>query len=173
MRKIYLAILFAFMSVALYAQSEHLKFKGIPIDGPIAQFEKQLLKEGFSINISGEIVGRFAGYDDARVALVDNSEGEVYRVAVVYFLQDWPLLETRYRALKSMLISKYGQPEIQNEEFNSRQQPSSNIDKYLKLLMGECNYVSAYRFDNGDIWTIICTVDGRPCVGLSESLRYR
>ena len=165
MKKIILTLLFACLSVASHAQTEHLKFKGIPIDGPIEEFEKQLLKEGFSKNAKGEIVGRFAGYDNANIIGVTNNDGIVYRVAVVYFLNEWKLLENRYSSLKSMLTTKYGTPQINDEEFKEFER-TSDLNKLIALKTGNCNYLAAYKPDNGSIWLTLQYISFKSAVVL-------
>ena len=47
MKKIAFLILACFMSLTIQAQVEHIKFMGIPVDGTLKTFEKQLKKKGF------------------------------------------------------------------------------------------------------------------------------
>ena len=60
------------ISSALLAQTEHLKFKGVPIDGTLEKFSDALIAIGFELNEDSEkdemfLIGDFAGYKDCRV----------------------------------------------------------------------------------------------------------
>ena len=67
-RIITLLVALIFGSLISFAQSEHLKFKGVPIDGTLKEFTSKLEQKGF-ITLSREnnsvtMNGPFAGHDD-------------------------------------------------------------------------------------------------------------
>lgn len=47
MRRLYFLFIISLVSLTIQAQEEHFTFMGIPIDGNISVFEKQLKKKGF------------------------------------------------------------------------------------------------------------------------------
>ncbi len=154
--KLLLLILFLF-PLALLAQSDHLTFKGVPIDGTLSQFSNQLVKKGFTKMFSerGQAVlqGDFAGYKNCYVAVstLDN-EDLVYMVGVMFpDLDQWSLLESNYTKLKEMLTTKYGKPIEVVEEFQSTFQPKTDNDKLHKLKFDECTYKSIFETDKGRV----------------------
>ena len=70
MRKLFLLSLMLMFSFVLSAQTEHMKFAGIPLNGSIEQFQKKLVAKGFRLNTkmskmlpvgTRSFVGTFAG----------------------------------------------------------------------------------------------------------------
>ena len=64
MKKLLLTICSSLFCVLSYAQTEHLTFKGLPIDGSKQEFVKELKRCGYIVELgsddclSGEFVGR-------------------------------------------------------------------------------------------------------------------
>ena len=91
MRKILLILLILtpFIASSNYAQGklEHLKFMGIPIDGKIKQFRKNLEKKGLryyvALNNYYVFEGFFAGDETRIYALFDENTQIVYSVGVI------------------------------------------------------------------------------------------
>lgn len=143
--------------LSLFAQSDHLSFKGIPIDGTLNQFSNQLVRKGFtkmySENGQAILQGDFAGYKNCYVAVSTlDQEDLVYMVGVMFpDLDQWSLLENNYTKLKEMLITKYGEPIDVVEEFQSTYQPRTDNEKLHKLKFDECTYKSIFESDKGRI----------------------
>lgn len=143
--------------LAMIAQSEHLAFKGIPIDGTLRQFSSKLIQKGFTklFSENGRAVfqGDFAGYKDCYVAVETLDQKDlVYMVGVVFPDKDqWALLEGNYNKLKRMLTEKYGEPSEVIEEFQSGLEPKTDNEKYYKLVFDECTYKSVFETDKGRI----------------------
>ena len=152
-----LLLILLFIPLVVLAQSEHLTFKGIPIDGTLSHFSSQLVKKGFTKMYSedGQAIfqGDFAGYKDCMVVVSTlDQEDLVYMVAVAFPSKDqWALLESNYSSLKDMLTTKYGEPSEVIEEFQSRIQPDNDRDKLYELKFDRCTYKTIFETEKGRI----------------------
>lgn len=91
--------------------SEHLKFKGIPIDGTPERFVDQLMVKGYgnhTIRNGMHIVqGPFAGFSDARVYVVATNNVVFSASVYVDFSDRWPEVKSAYLRVKDALTNKY------------------------------------------------------------------
>ena len=55
MKKIYITILTALITFSLFAQDDHLKFKGIPIDRSLAEFVNSTMAVGFKHIVTEDV----------------------------------------------------------------------------------------------------------------------
>ena len=158
MKKI-VVTLFLLMSFTLtFAQSsEHLKFKGVPIDGTLNEYVSKMKQAGFQLVGTDDGValleGEFAGYRGCLIAVstlksvnVVNTIGAVFRAR-----ENWSSLEGDYEHLKSMLTTKYGEPADVVEKFQVYSTPRTNNDKLHELLMDRCTWYTIFETENGDI----------------------
>ena len=153
------------VSLSMFAQNEHLKFKGIPIDGTLKDFTTKLIAKGYVLtsvddNITS-LKGSFAGYNDCSILVygLDNTD-LVYTVAVMFpYYKSWPLLEGNYNNIKSMLTTKYGEPVLCHEEFQRSTPPRDDMSKYNELMLGRCDYSATFKTDNGLIILKLCNED--------------
>ena len=103
--------------LAIQAQSEHLKFMGIPLDGKINEFHSQLLKKGCTLDEilmkygkpKGEKVyeGPFAGNSAKIVVFFNEKTKNVYRAKAVISAYSEEQVKQKYFEMKSMLMDKY------------------------------------------------------------------
>ena len=158
MKKI-VVTLFLLMSFTLtFAQSsEHLKFKGVPIDGTLNEYVSKMKQAGFQLVGTDDGValleGEFAGYRGCLIAVSTlNSVNVVNTIGVVFpACEDWSSLEGNYEHLKSMLTTKYGEPADVVEKFQVYSTPRTNNDKLHELLMDRCTWYTIFETENGDI----------------------
>lgn len=141
-----------------YAQSyEHLKFKGVPIDGTLNEYVSKMKQAGFQLVGTDDGValleGEFAGYRGCLIAVSTlNSVNVVNTIGVVFpACEDWSSLEGNYEHLKSMLTTKYGEPADVVEKFQGYSTPRTNNDKLHELLMDRCTWYTIFETENGDI----------------------
>lgn len=127
---------------------EHMKFMGIPMEGPIGEFSNKIISKGFSFEMINDnnltvLKGNFAGHM-AHVLLQPNRDNEIYRVQLLFsdsgskFIS-WEELSNVYFDLKELLISKYGEPKYCNENFVGKK-PKKDKDKIIAVLEGNCVY---------------------------------
>ena len=136
-----------------YAQ--HLKFKGIPLEGTLTDFVSQLKAKGFTYAGTEDgialLQGEFAGYKNCIVGVATFSGTQNVCKVVSLFpdKENWSGVTSDYYGLKELLTEKYGQP-VSIEEFSNRT-PSSDISKFNAILYGECNYSSTFTTEGGKI----------------------
>lgn len=175
MRKLFTTLVCLFVACGSFAQNteQHLKFKGIPIDGTPSEFGAKLKASGFKYveDVSGIqwYEGNFAGYNNCNVA-VKSTNNLVYEV-VVLFPEDysWNRLNNTYSSLKEMLTTKYGSPESSIEKFKNT--PSyvnidDDNDKYREIGYGRCVYGSTFVSLVDGLGTIGLEIKKTHCVGL-------
>lgn len=127
MKKIFFFFLFAVISYTVFAQSasEHLTFKGVPINGTLNEFVSKLKQKGLA-HIGTEegiamLKGDFAAYKNCTIAAVSlKQKNLVAKVGVIFpSLETWSSLSNNYFSLKEMLTKKYGEPAVCVEEFQN------------------------------------------------------
>ena len=153
MKKIAFLILACLMSLNIQAQVEHIKFMGIPVDGTLKTFEKQLKKKGFIPDFrfkdlpeelfpdSRIYKGSFA--DDNNVGLVfkcDKNTKIVYSANVLIECTTEREMVSKYESYLPMYQEKYADSEFkefQNERKNGVTIPvfNSNHDGVIGMII--------------------------------------
>jgi hypothetical protein len=154
---------FAVIAMVVFAQGEHMTFKGIPMQGPLNTFVQKLKGKGYThVKTTKEgalLSGKFATYDDCQV-FVYAEENNVFSVAVKFPEEEtWNAITNRYYSLKDMLTEKYGTPES-IERFSDRD-PGSDFLRFHAILNDECTYTSNFKTQNGSILLTMIKVDYR------------
>lgn len=154
MKKILLSFFSLLFSLVVFAQSEHLKFKGIPIDGELSAFMEQMQKQGFAWKAKDDngavFTGKFAGVNDCCI-VVQCSESVVTAVSVMFpVAETWGELYGRFSSLKEMLTKKYGYPAVSKEEFQSYT-PSSDGMKLFAVEQDGTDFLYVFEAKNGSI----------------------
>ncbi|MGN0028936.1 MAG: hypothetical protein ACI35Q_04295 [Marinilabiliaceae bacterium] len=141
------------------AASDHLCFKGVPIDGSLTAFVRNMKAKGFAIESSADgyavLVGDFAGFKECVVG-VSTLDGQdlVAGISVRFPSRDkWGELFDDYTALKDLLTEKYGKPASCVEKFarDIHIGGLSDYDKKLKLELDKCTYETVFRPANGTV----------------------
>ena len=149
-------IILAALSVAAYAQSEHLTFKGVPIDGTLAEYTEKMQEKGFQYLYSENgltiLRGDFAGYKNCRIRVSTLGNMDlVSTIAVIFTTYDsWGNLYGNYANLKEMLSEKYGKPSMVVEKFQSSYVDDDN-DRMHEVRMDRCKYYSIFKISLGTI----------------------
>lgn len=153
---LYLAFI-VFATVSAQNVSEHMTFKGIPIDGTLNSFVTKLKQKGFThIGTDDGVAmfrGDFAAYKNCTVGAVSSKEKDlVVKVAVIFPSHEtWSALENNYLSLKQMLTTKYGEPSDCIETFQSYSQPEDDNSKMHELQMDRCKYQTLFETEKGNI----------------------
>ena len=131
-------------------ESDHLFFKGVPIDGSLEEYVARMKYAGFEYIGTQEdgtaiLQGDFAGFKACLIG-----------VAVLFPERDgWASLEGDYNSLKALLTEKYGKPSECVEEFlglYSRELGSNTEgDKLMALKTDACTWRAVYRVPKGRI----------------------
>ena len=136
----------------------HLRFEGIPIDGPIEPFVQKLKEKGFKPMEKWEemqcLKGTFAGKSNCQVFVLRNVKRDVvYRVVVCMpFRDNWEQIERDYQYLQRYYIKKLGAPDEFHSNFEISREVERNEDKWKLLCADKCNYTSTWEVDGGKIY---------------------
>ena len=163
-------ILLTFSLVALNAQTtEHLKFKGVPIDGTLEAYTKQMNLNGFTLTSSQNgtalFIGDFAGFKDCKVGVSTlKQKNLVYKIGVKFLDKStWGGLNGDYQSLKSMLTEKYGKPTEEQEKFDTEYAPDDDNDRIYQVQFDKCKYISIWETTNGTIQLYIDHISVTSC----------
>lgn len=150
-------ILLFIIPVFAYSQtSEHLSFKGVPIDGTLSEYVSKMKQVGFTyVKTDGGVAilkGDFASYKDCIVGVATlKGKDLVSKITVIFPTQEsWSMLSSNYFNLKEMLTEKYGHPSESVEEFSSYE-PDSDGSKMTQVHLDACKYFSTYETAKGNI----------------------
>lgn len=160
-----------------YSQSSnHIVFKGIPIDGTLKEYVSKMEQEGFRNLITevgnAKLNGEFAGYKDCNIIVSTLKQKDlVHKIEVKFPKKDtWSTLAGNYFDLKELLTEKYGNPTEIVEKFDTNLQPRDDNGKMMEVKIDNCKYVSVWKTDKGVIQLSIQHQGISPCyVALSYS----
>ena len=128
MKRIFLTFCICLLSSMLvFAQEDHLKFMGIPLDGSIDNFEKELLAKGLSLysdfnseyektNDCRAFEGKFSGENAILFIEYDPSNKIVYAARVFIECVNEITRDKKYDYFNSMLSIKYPEAKIEMGE---------------------------------------------------------
>jgi hypothetical protein len=160
MKKIIITMIVVLTSITTWSQnqsSEHLSFKGVPIDGKLSEYVSKMKNNGFTlIGIEDGVAllkGDFAAYKNCTIGVSTLKQTDlVSKISVVFpECNTWPSISNNYFTLKELLTEKYGQPTESVEEFQSYSQPKDDLSIMTAVQMEECKYYSIYYTDKGRI----------------------
>ncbi|PUU71920.1 hypothetical protein DBB36_00760 [Flavobacterium sp. WLB] len=147
----------AFLSAAYSQSSEHLVFKGVPLDGTLSEYVSKMEQDGFTNqgteNGTAVLSGEFAGYKDCIVGVSTLKQKDlVYKIAVTFPKKDtWSALSGNYFDLKDMLAEKYGSASQVVEKFDSSSPPRDDSTRMFNVKFDNCKYFSLWKTDKGEI----------------------
>lgn len=137
--------------------SEHLTFKGVPIDGTLNEYVSKMKQSGFK-HLSTEdktaiLNGDFAGYKDCYVGVSTLTQKDlVHKIAVIFPEREtWSTLSGNYFELKEMLTEKYGEPSDVLEKFDTYTEPKDDNSEMYEVQFDRCKYYSIWQTDKGEI----------------------
>lgn len=149
--------LFATVAFAQSSESEHLTFKGVPIDGTLSQYVAKMKAAGFSYlgeeDGTALLKGDFAGFKGCTIGVSTLEGVDVVNRIVVLFTSrnEWSSLERDYNHLKDMLTKKYGEPAEVVEKFDNKYRADDNSSKMHELSMDRCTWFTTFSTEKGDI----------------------
>lgn len=166
MKKIISSLILSFCLytyVSAQNNSEHLTFKGVPIDGTLTEYVSKMTKAGLELlrehNGTARLQGDFAGYKDCNITVSTLSNMDVVSSIEVTFpytiANNWKLLESNYDKLKSMLTKKYGQPAEVIEKFDTTFKPKTDEAKVEALSKEKGTWKTTYETSKGSICLFI------------------
>lgn len=154
MRFTLFVLMFCFYSVGIAAQN-HLEFEGMPIDGTVSGFVRQLEKN-YTQRYESEdhaayvVAGNFHGYDNCEMfVLGEVRTGLIYSVVVnMPKMQDWDSLCVAYTNMKNYYTECMGEPS--GDVMGFVEMPAER-DKIMAINMGYGRYKAVWRSDHGEI----------------------
>lgn len=155
MRHLFLTLMLTLVVGICNAQTEHMKFKGIPMEGTLQSFTNKLKTKGYvPLGIQDGVSllsGEFAGYKNCTIGAVADKSGMICKVSVIFPAMDkWGDLERCYQNYKSMLTEKYGEPTICEEFFNDYY-GNDDANKMYGVQFDKYKYYSVFKSKLGDI----------------------
>ena len=160
MRTLFLSFLAVIMSISTFAQSsEHMSFKGVPIDGTLNEYVAKMKQSGFQYlgaeDGTAILNGDFAGYKNCHIGVSTLKKIDlVHKIGVIFPNQEtWSRLSSNYSDLKQMLTEKYGNPNDEAELFDVKpyQLPLDDNMKMHQVGMDNCKFYTVWKTDKGDI----------------------
>jgi hypothetical protein len=160
MRRFFSSLFFTIVFCSLFAQvksdsSKHLSFKGVPINGTLAEYVSKMKKNGFTHKLTKDgialLEGEFASYKNCSVGVSTLKQKDLVNKIVVLFPErnTWSSLSSNYFNLKDLLTEKYGTPSESVEEFSTSVDDDGS--KMIQAEIGACNYHTTYITDKGTI----------------------
>ena len=160
MRTLFLSFLAVIMAMSTFAQtSEHMSFKGVPIDGTLNEYVAKMKQSGFQYlgaeDGTALLNGDFAGYKNCHVAVTTLKKIDlVHKIGVIFPNQEtWSRLYSNYSDLKQMLTDKYGNPNEEVELFDVKpfQLPLDDNMKMNQVGIDNCKFFTVWKTDKGEI----------------------
>lgn len=158
MKTKFITLIFTFLTSFVFAQTtEHLSFKGVPIDGTLNEYIIKMKQNGFRFIQTKDgtalLKGDFAGYKDCYIGVSTLTQKDlVHKIAVVFSDKDtWSKLSTNYFDLKQMITEKYGNPLDVVEKFDSDSESMDDDSKMYQVKFDNCKYYSTWQTDKGEI----------------------
>lgn len=161
--------------------SEHVKFMGIAMEGPLEEFKDKLIAKGLKFYMVNEknvtiLTGLFAGHQ-AFIILQPNRNNEIFRVQVIFAdgkncFTSWKELSNLYYDLKKLLISKYGQPKECTEKFIGKK-PTNDRDRILAVAQEKCDYNCYFSLQGEATYeggSVIISIDEFPIGSISLNI---
>ena len=170
-KQLFLLLIVSILSVKVYAQTQqkedevtdtiqepnvktpiHFTFLDIPINGSIKQFVKELKKVNFELeeitDVDAVLNGRFSG--DKVQLLVQGKKETVLSVTVIFPLRkSWTETKETYNYIKTILVTKYGEPKIITENFEKPFADGLGNEKEA-LKEGKCVFENHFTTKKGE-----------------------
>lgn len=159
MKKIVSIIAMLILTTSAFCQeaANHLKFKGVPIDGTLNEYVSKMKQKGFRYQGTEDgialLEGDFAGYKGCSIGVTTLKQKDlVSKIAVLFPSQEtWRGLSNNYFSLKEMLTEKYGKPIEEIEKWDSYSEPSNDGEKIYNVKFDKCKYYAIFETNEGDI----------------------
>ena len=167
MKKLLISLMML-VGITATAQTEHLTFKGVPIDGTLTSFVNKLKQKGLSHLATQDgialLEGDFAGYKECTIFVSQYESEIVNRVAVIFPKNDtWSGLYSNYSTIKNLLTQKYGEPTDIIEEFQGYSNPSDDNERMFRVKFDQCKYICDFVTEKGGIELKIVHDDSLNC----------
>jgi len=160
MKKTLVILIFALTTTIALAQtnsSDHLSFKGVPIDGTLNEYVTKMKQNGFTMLGTEDGVvtlkGDFASYKGCIIGVATlKGKDLVSKITVIFpALESWSSLSSNYLNLRGMLTEKYGEPSESVEKFDTYSEPKDDGMKFFYVQSDKRKYYSIFKTEKGNI----------------------
>lgn len=159
MKRIIVYLIISLMAFTSFAQTEsqHLTFKGVPIDGTLNDYVQKMKQKGFEYITTEDgialLTGDFAAYKGCMIGVSTLKQKDlVSKISVIFPECDtWSALSNNYYSLKEMLTQKYGKPSEIIEKFQGYSEPRDDRSRMYEVQMDRCNYITTFETPKGSI----------------------
>ena len=157
MKKLVILTICLIIAGTALSQQDHLKFKGVPIDGTLQSYTDAMKQAGFQYEITQDgtalLTGDFAGYKGCIVGVSTLKNCDVIsRISVLFPEREtWASLLNDYKTLKAMLTEKYGKPSDSKERFTGYVGVPENGIIMHALKDGKYVWYTTFTTELGDI----------------------
>ncbi len=157
MKRSLLLIIVLSLSISTYAQKEHMKFMGIPLNGTITQFQQKLVTKGFSlyremnkITPAGTRVfkGTFTGRKSTVAVYYNERTNVVYGAKAFFDNLDKNNADEEFDRMKNLLHEKYIFASYSDEEKDGLKKT------YIYNIQGDLGEISVYQRKASDEFSI-------------------
>lgn len=153
MKTRFLTFLFCILTSVVFSQ-EHLKFKGIPINGDLNTFTNALVKAGFKLDDTDQIINTLSGEfvnNKCTIFVVATKKSKVVWRVKVYLpeVENWFSIKVKYLNLKKEFTEKYGIGD--SYEFFSKPYDEGDGYEMQALELEKCTYSTYFKTVNGSI----------------------
>jgi hypothetical protein len=154
MKKTLLSFALTLVTLLTFAQNQHLKFKDIPIDGPLAEFVGKLRQQGFVLNEmdgdSAVLEGEFVNETCEIYVAASPISNTVWSVGVYLpKMTSWSSIKSKYHSFKANFTAKYGTP--RSYEYFSDPYYEGDGYEMQAVRLEECTYVSFWTIPEGHL----------------------
>ncbi len=179
--KAVLTTIFCFvLTVTIFAQNntettEHMTFKGVPIDGTLNEYISKMKQSGFTLIGTEDGVamlkGDFAAYKGCIIGVATlKGKDLVSKITVIFPAQEtWSSLSSNYYNLKELLTEKYGEPSEIVEKFDTHSEPYDDRDRMHAVKMDNCKYYTIYELEKGSVQI---SIDHQSVISCFVTLTY-
>lgn len=162
MKAVLTSLLCFVLTMTSFAQNntdttEHMTFKGVPIDGTLNEYVSKMKQSGFTLIGTEDGVamlkGDFAAYKDCIIGVATLKGIDLVSKITVIFPnhETWATLASNYFNLKELLTEKYGEPSEVVEKFDTYSEPDDDNSKMHAVGMNNCKYYTTFELENGSI----------------------
>lgn len=157
MKKLVFFLTCLFIAGTAFSQQNHLKFKGVPIDGTLKSYTEAMVKAGFTHEGTQDgyavLSGDFAGYKGCVIGVSTLKNCDVVSHIAVLFPDKgtWSAVLNDYETLKAMLTEKYGTPSDSKEKFTGHIGNYDNSFVMSALKDGEYKWHTVFTTELGNI----------------------
>ena len=135
------------------AQSKHMMFRNVPINGNLTSFIHKMEKQGFTLDEQEDnqalMLGTFINLPCSIIISSTPRTNKVFRVIVIFSKKtNWFTLESDYFKYKEQFESKYGKPNDSVELFTSPYHKGDG-DELQAVKSEKCVYYSLFDAPNG------------------------